>query len=149
MNEDAFWQLIEESAPIGPDPDAEQLAAALTQRLANAPLPMVIGFAEQLSWMLYRLDREVYGRELPGDAFLYTRCAIVAAGRATYEQILHDPSAFAPYARDLIWAEAVLYVPDRAYSHLTGEQWDRSTRYSFESYSNAEGWPDQASSDAP
>jgi hypothetical protein len=28
----------------------------------------------------------------------------------------------------------------KAYEHITGEEWDRSTRYSYESYSNAAGW---------
>ncbi|MFJ9250421.1 hypothetical protein [Streptomyces sp. NPDC101776] len=31
-------------------------------------------------------------------------------------------------------------MPDKAYGRITGEEWDRSTRYSYESYSNAEGW---------
>ncbi|WP_267885763.1 MULTISPECIES: hypothetical protein [unclassified Streptomyces] len=30
MNENAFWQLIGDCTPSMPDPDAEQLAAALT-----------------------------------------------------------------------------------------------------------------------
>ncbi|WP_240362853.1 DUF4240 domain-containing protein [Streptomyces sp. S1D4-23] len=75
MNEDAFWQLIEECRPTGPDPDAERLAAELSDRLAQSPLFVVTGFAEQLSWTLYRLDRKEHGEGLSGDAFLYTRCA--------------------------------------------------------------------------
>ena len=82
MNEDVFWQLIEDCRPTGPDPDAEILAATLTERLAQSPLSVVIGFAEQLSWALYRLDRKEYGYDLSGDAFLYTRAAVVAAGRS-------------------------------------------------------------------
>ncbi|WP_420714921.1 DUF4240 domain-containing protein [Streptomyces sp. WM6372] len=54
MDEDAFWQLIEDCRPTEPDPDAELLAATLTERLARSPLSLVIGFAEQLSWALYR-----------------------------------------------------------------------------------------------
>ncbi|MEU7020057.1 hypothetical protein ABZ990_05300 [Streptomyces sp. NPDC046203] len=63
-----------------------------------------------------------------------------AAGRAEYERALADPSAFAPYAEDLVWAEPLLYVPDRAYKELTGEEWGRETRYSYESYSNTGAW---------
>lgn len=142
MNEDAFWQLIEDCRPTEPDPDAELLAATLTERLAQSPLSLVIGFAEQLSWALNRLDRKEYGHELGGDAFLYTRAAVVAAGRTEFHSVLQDPSAFTPYAIDLIWAEPLLYTPDRAYKRITGEEWDRDTRYSYESCSNTEGWAD-------
>ncbi|MFF1838856.1 DUF4240 domain-containing protein [Streptomyces sp. NPDC058231] len=140
MNEDAFWQLIEDCRPTEPDPEAERLAATVTERLARSPLSLVIGFAEQLSWALYRLDRKEYGHNLSGDAFLYTRAAVVAAGRTVFDSVLRDPAAFAPYATDLIWAECLLYTPDHAYKRITGEEWDRDTRYSYESCSNTEGW---------
>lgn len=140
MNENTFWELIAECTPQTPDPDAEQLAATLTARLSDGPITVVTGFAEQLSWALYRLDREEYCGDLSGDPFLYTRAAVVAAGRAAHEAVLHDPSNFAPYAAGLVWAESLLYVPDRAYLHLTGEEWQRETRYSYETGSNAEGW---------
>lgn len=142
MDEDAFWQLIEDCKPAEPDPDADVLADTLTERLARSPLSQVIGFAEQLSWALYRLDRKEYGHDLGGDAFLYTRAAVVAAGRTEFDSVLRDPVAFTPYATDLIWAESLLYTPDRAYERITGEEWDRDTRYSYESCSNTEGWAD-------
>nr|WP_236072057.1 DUF4240 domain-containing protein [Streptomyces polyasparticus] len=142
MDEDAFWQLIEDCRPRKPDPDAEILAATLTERLGQCPLAQVIGFAEQLSWALYRLDRKEHAHDLGGDAFLYTRAAIVAAGRTEFDSVLQDPSAFTPYAANLIWAEPLLYVPDLAYRRITGEDWDRDTRYSYESGSNIEGWAD-------
>ncbi|MFJ6079848.1 DUF4240 domain-containing protein [Streptomyces sp. NPDC092369] len=100
----------------------------------------VVGFAERLSWALYRLDRREYGDELSSDQFLYSRAAVVAAGREEYESVLRDPHRFRPYANDLVWAEALLYVPDNVYKHLTGDEWDRSTRYDYESYSNTAGW---------
>lgn len=142
MNEDAFWQLIEECRPTGPDPDAERLAAELSDCLAQSPLFVVTGFAEQLSWTLYRLDRKEHGEGLSGDALLYTRCAVVAAGRAAFESVIRDPADFVPYATDRIWAEGLLYAPDHAYERITGEKWDRNTRYSYESYSNTAGWAD-------
>ncbi|WP_073927948.1 DUF4240 domain-containing protein [Streptomyces sp. CB03911] len=141
MNEDTFWQLIEDCRPPGPDSEAEQLAANITERLARSPLSLVTDFAEQLSWALYQLDRQEYGQDLSGDAFLYTRAAVVAAGRAVFCGVLQDAAAFAPFASNHIWAESLLYVPDRAYECITGGEWDRDTRYSFESFSNAEGWP--------
>ncbi|WP_330455636.1 DUF4240 domain-containing protein [Streptomyces sp. NBC_00820] len=142
MNEDAFWQLIEDCRPAETDPDGELLAVTLTERHAQSPLALVIGFAEQLSWALYRLDRKEYGHNLSDDAFLYTRAAVVAAGRTEFDNVLQDPAAFTPYAIDLIWAEPLLYAPDRAYERITGEEWDRDTRYSYESCANTEGWAD-------
>ncbi|MFE7512995.1 DUF4240 domain-containing protein [Streptomyces sp. NPDC057540] len=140
MNENAFWQLIEACSPAVPDPEGDQLAAALTASLTNGPVSDVVGFAEQLSWALHRLDRKEYGDGLSSDQFLYTRAAVVAAGHEAYESVLRDPELFTPYANDLVWAEALLYVPDKAYKHLTGDSWDRGTQYSYESYSNADGW---------
>ncbi|MFI6875155.1 DUF4240 domain-containing protein [Streptomyces sp. NPDC050400] len=142
MNENAFWQLIEASRSSGTDPEGDELAVALTARLSDGPVSAVIGFAEQLSWALYRLDRKEYGKGLSGDHFLYTRAAVVAAGREEYESVLRDAARFVRYVDNLGWAEALLYVPDDAYRHLTGDEWDRSTRYCYESYSNAEGWAD-------
>ncbi|MFB7915409.1 DUF4240 domain-containing protein [Streptomyces sp. NPDC056061] len=140
MNEDAFWQLIEECRPSAADPDGDLLAAALTARLANGPVADVIGFAEQLSRLLFELDRREYGDELSGDAFLYTRAAVVAAGREVYEGVRRDPELFVPFAEDLVWAEALLRVPDNAYRCVTGDAWDRGTAYDYESYSNKAGW---------
>ncbi|MFH9656233.1 DUF4240 domain-containing protein [Streptomyces anulatus] len=143
MNENTFWQLIEACGSSIPDPEGDELAAALTAHLTNGPVSDVIGFAEQLSWALYRLDRRDYGDDLSSDQFLYTRAAVVAAGREEYVRVLRAPQRFTPYANDLIWAEALLYVPDNAYRHLTGDEWDRNTRYSYESYSNTAGWTDE------
>ncbi|MDX3354690.1 DUF4240 domain-containing protein [Streptomyces sp. ME01-24h] len=140
MDENAFWQLIEDCKPMTPDPDAEQLVATLTSHLVEGPLGTVKQFAEQLSWALYRLDRREYGHSLSGDAFLYTRAAVVAAGRETYDRVLRNPAEFVPFATGGVWAESLLYVPDRAYEHMTGEEWGRRTRYSYESYSNTAGW---------
>ncbi|WP_234345247.1 MULTISPECIES: DUF4240 domain-containing protein [Streptomyces] len=64
MNEDTFWQLIEDCRHTGPDPGSERLAVALTNHLAQAPVCVVTGFAEQLAWALYRLDRRELGQNL-------------------------------------------------------------------------------------
>ncbi|MFD7736075.1 DUF4240 domain-containing protein [Kitasatospora phosalacinea] len=140
MDEDEFWLLLEECRPPGADPDAERLAAALEEHLSAGPVAAVAGFAERLSTALYRLDRRELGEELSGDAFLYARAAVVADGRAAHRAVLADPRRFAPYAEGLVWAEPLLYVPDRAYRRLTGEQWRRGTAHSYESRSNAAGW---------
>jgi hypothetical protein len=130
---------IEACCTALPDPEGDELAAALTGRLTNDPVSDVVGFAEQLSWAL-RLDRKEYGDDLSSDRFLYTRAAVVAAGREEHESVLRGPEGFMPYAGGLVWARGLLYVPNKAYKHLTGDEGDRNTRYSYESCSDTAGW---------
>ena len=75
------------------------------------------------------------------DGFLYARCAVVAAGQVVWEGVFFDIDKFAPYTSTERDGEWLLYVPDRAYELAAGKEWDRSTRYCFESYSNRDGWP--------
>ncbi|MEV0494316.1 LysR substrate-binding domain-containing protein [Streptomyces atratus] len=113
------------------------------------PRPMVADFrqtvlgeydAEQMPSALSRLDRRECGSELWADTFLYTRAAVVAAGREEFEGVLGEDARFTPCVTDLVRSEGLLSVPDLAYRHITGEEWDRSTRYSYESCSNVAGW---------
>lgn len=69
-----------------------------------------------------------------------TPAAVIAAGSEEYESVFRDPVRFMPYANDLVSAEALLYVPDNACKHLTGDEWVRSARYSYDSYSNTARW---------
>jgi hypothetical protein len=66
---------------------------------------------------------------------------VVAAGRAVWEAVFFNVDQFAPYTASTHEGESLLYVPDRAYELATGEEWDRSTRYCFETFSNLDGWP--------
>ncbi len=75
-----------------------------------------------------------------GDHFLYSRCAVVAAGREVYESVFEDSARFSPFTATTMEGESLLYVAQQAYERATGEEWDRATRYSFESYSNRDGW---------
>ncbi|MER5599396.1 DUF4240 domain-containing protein [Streptomyces sp. NPDC002265] len=79
------------------------------------------------------------------DGFLYARCAVVAAGQAVWESVFLDVDKFFPYTSAECDGEWLLYVPDQAYELATGKEWDRSTRYCYESYSNKDGWPDLGS----
>lgn len=140
MDEARFWRLIEECRPPWPDPDADDLAAALVERLTREPAAVTAGFAETLSRLLWELDRRELGENASSDAFLHTRAAVVAAGEHTYRAVRADPTRFAPFADGLVWAEPLLYVPDRAWRRGTGEEWQRDTRHCYESYANRAGW---------
>ncbi|MGW2204734.1 DUF4240 domain-containing protein [Streptomyces sp. NPDC001774] len=146
-----FWDLIATLDGATTQASCERLAEELSRR----PVPEIIGFAERHAEALYRLDQEKFGT-LPvvdltardgspfpqsSDVFLYTRCAVVAAGQAVWESVFFDIDKFSPYTASECDGEWFLYVPDKAYELATGEEWDRSTRYCFESYSNRDGWP--------
>ncbi len=75
------------------------------------------------------------------DVFLYTRCAVVAAGRTVWESVFFDVDKFASYTSTEYDGEWLLSTPDKAYELATGKEWDRTTRHCFESYSNRDGWP--------
>lgn len=146
-----FWALTATLNGEATEANCRRLAKELSRR----PLPDIIGFAERHAEALYRLDQEKFG-SLPvadmtdakgepfpqsGDSFLYARCAVVAAGRDVWESVFSDAGAFAPYTSTEYDGERLLYVPDEAYELATGKEWDRATRYCFESFSNEDGWP--------
>ncbi|MET9619386.1 DUF4240 domain-containing protein [Streptomyces sp. NPDC006464] len=147
-----FWALIATLDGEATLESCQRLAEVLSRR----SVPDIIGFAERHAEALYRLDQEKFGtlpvvdltardgRPFPqsSDVFLYTRCAVVAAGQAVWESVFFDVDKFAPYTSSECDGEWLLYVPDKAYELATGREWNRLTRYSFESYSNKDGWPD-------
>ncbi|OKJ56885.1 hypothetical protein AMK27_24600 [Streptomyces sp. CB02009] len=147
-----FWALIATLDGVATEESCRRLAEQLSRR----SVPDIIGFAERQAEALYRLDQEKFGT-LPvvdlaarydspfpqsADVFLYTRCAVVAAGQAVWESVFFDVDKFAPYTSSECDGEWLLYVPDKAYKLTTCKEWDHSTRYCFESYSNRDGWPD-------
>ncbi|WTX01058.1 DUF4240 domain-containing protein (plasmid) [Streptomycetaceae bacterium NBC_01309] len=147
---DEFWSLISTL-----DGRAEQdRCARLSEALARRPVHEITGFGERLAEALYRLDREEFGL-LPvtgmgspddpfpqsADVFLYSRCAVVAAGRHAYDSVADHPLRFAPFTAPELDGEWLLYVAPRAHQQTTGRAWDQRTRFCFESYSNRDGWP--------
>ncbi|MFJ8658474.1 DUF4240 domain-containing protein [Streptomyces sp. NPDC093795] len=147
-----FWALI---ATLNSEA-TEESCHRLAEELSRRPVTDISGFAERLAEALYRLDQEKFGTlplvDLTGrfgspfpqssDVFLYARCAVVAAGQAVWESVFFDADKFTPYTAGERNGEWLLYVPDKAYELATGKEWDRSTRYCVESYSNRDGWPD-------
>ncbi|MBX9424665.1 DUF4240 domain-containing protein [Streptomyces lateritius] len=146
-----FWALI---ATLNGEA-TEESCRRLAQELSRRSVSDIVGFAERHAEALYRLDQEKFGT-LPvvdltarfgspfrqsSDVFLYARCAVVAAGQAVWESVFLDADKFTPYTSSECDGEWLLYVPDEAYELAAGEEWDRSTRYCFESYSNRDGWP--------
>ncbi|MFG2596811.1 DUF4240 domain-containing protein [Streptomyces sp. NPDC048462] len=145
-----FWTLIEVLEGRADQGRCTRLVEVLAQRSAAE----ITGFGERLAEALYRLDQEKFGL-LPvadmsrpggpfpqsGDHFLYSRCALVAAGREAYESVFEESARFSPFTATTMEGESLLYVTQQAYEQATGEEWDRATRHSFESYANRDGWP--------
>ncbi|THA80326.1 DUF4240 domain-containing protein [Streptomyces sp. A0592] len=157
MTWERFWQLIEVlggEARMETCQGFEEGCARLTEILVREPVGQIIGFGERLAEALYRLDQAAFGT-LPvlgmqlsngspfpqsDDGFLYSRAAVVAAGRRAYEGVFGHPERFAPFtARH---CEELLYVHEEAFERVTGAEWDRLTRYDYESCSNKDGWPE-------
>nr|WSZ20878.1 DUF4240 domain-containing protein [Streptomyces canus] len=102
-----FWASIGTLGGKADEDGCNRLAVELSAR----PVLDIRGFAERLSEALYRLDQEKFGTlpvadlTLPdgepfpqsGDSFLYSRCAVVAAGQSLWESVFFDVDRFAPY----------------------------------------------------
>ncbi|MFI5532939.1 DUF4240 domain-containing protein [Kitasatospora sp. NPDC051853] len=157
MSWDRFWELVRR---LGVAEDGTVACAALdeaceelTAALAEEPVEQILGFGERLAEALYTLDRKEFcalpvlgptepdGSPFPrsADGFLYSRAAVVAAGRRTYESVLGRPERFAPFTG--LHAEPLLYVHEEAYERATGEQWDHLTFHDYETGSNESGRP--------
>ncbi|MFD3450684.1 hypothetical protein ACFWVC_00695 [Streptomyces sp. NPDC058691] len=57
-----------------------------------------------------------------------------------FESVFHDPEWFAPFTGQR--CELLLYVHEEALKQATGTQWDRLTRYDYESCSYKDGLPE-------
>ncbi|MFD0264387.1 DUF4240 domain-containing protein [Kitasatospora indigofera] len=152
MTWDDFWTLID----LLGDRCRCDYTTPLAEALAELPPARIVDFEERLAEALYRLDRREFGvlpvidMSSPGkpfpqsdDSFLYSRCAVVAAGRAEYEAVLADPARFAPHTATTLHGENLLDLAQEAYEEVTGEEWDVVTAFDYESCSNEDGWPEK------
>ena len=146
MTEATFWlfiSLLNWNMLGDDDAVVEPLVADLAQKTHEE----IRAFEDILASKLHQLDTEAHAREIGDGAygagyfsvdwFLYARCAVVASGRATYETVRNNPSAF-PRDREF---EALLNVASDAYERKTGETFDYTPRVSYETFSNRAGWP--------
>lgn len=149
MDDAAFWGLIDRldwSAQ-----DDEGVVAPLVKALRDMPDREIAGFSDHLARRLFALDGRAWAREsgatvwqgepdqLSIDGFLYARLAVVAKGQTFYEAVLVEPARM-PADADF---ESLLYVASTAWERKTGLNDDGSldSPVSFETFSNAAGWP--------
>ncbi len=102
-------------------------------------------FQEMLAEKLWQLDTQNHAQvfiddhpqgRLSVDDFLYVRCAVVAEGKDFFEQILAEPSTI---PQDLTF-EPLLHLAADAYTQKTGHRFVHTPQFSYETYSNEQGW---------
>ncbi|MBK8655373.1 MAG: DUF4240 domain-containing protein [Haliscomenobacter sp.] len=118
-----FWQVIE--LFDWSKEDSDDIMAPAINKLAGMPVVNIYLFADKLSEKLHQLDTRLHGEAylkneggdyLSVDDFLYVRCAVVAEGKAYFDNVLQNPSEF---PADLSF-EPILNLPDQAYELKTG-----------------------------
>ncbi|MEU0414745.1 DUF4240 domain-containing protein [Streptomyces griseorubiginosus] len=162
MVEAEMWQQLRVLDGKADEESVDSLVAELSQQNETD----IVAFSEALAEALWRLDTEAHFNQpvrdiddpedeetlpLSDDAFLYLRCAVIAAGRERYEQVLFDPTALAG-EWDFSEAELLLEAAPRAFEAVTGLSWDHETEFSPETGSNRNGWPtgeDQGGASSP
>lgn len=123
--ESEFWTLIG-LLDWGGRSDTD-VVSPLTAALLRMSPAKILGFQQCLKIVLDRLASDEFAAEalnanggseefFSTDHFLDMRCAVVANGKAFYEQVLADPSLL-PKDREF---EILLYVAEEAYRKKTG-----------------------------
>lgn len=148
MDENQFWKII--AALDWTTRDPEKILAPALAQLALFSKADIEHFHEILNEKLFQLDARKFAEQLASnrysdsqhkhfsvDSFLYSRCAVVANGRAFFENVLAEP---AKMPKEFTF-ESLLYLPRQAWAMKTGRD-----DYQFfpetwsETFSNADGW---------
>jgi hypothetical protein len=139
-----FWDIINQ-LDWSKEGDDAAVVEPVIQILEQRPLAHIYRFEDILSEQLWQLDTKNHAKVFLNDSenaylsvddFLYTRCAVVANGKAFYENILHNP---AEMPEDLTF-EPLLYVALHAYKRKTGKEFMFIPARNYETYSNKAGW---------
>jgi hypothetical protein len=80
--------------------------------------------------------KEPKGQTVSVDDFLYNRCAVVAEGKAYFEQVLSQPDLFPTE----ISFEPILRLTHEAYLQKTGRPFNYQPLFNIETYSNSKSW---------
>lgn len=144
FSETDFWQLIARLEGSGNTEAA--VIAPVVQTLQEQPLANIYRFTDILAEKLWQLDTRLHAQVfledpeeegyLSVDDFLYARCAVVAGGKAFYEEVLKNPDEMPV---DLTF-ESLLNIPVLAYQYKTGKSQMAPPAYNYETYSNKAGW---------
>jgi hypothetical protein len=148
VDADRFWELV---SLIGgyPPVDEDEAFQPIQTALAALGESEITGFEDTLSRLLYDLDRQEFaalptidtGREQSSDSFLYNRCAVVVAGRSSYQSVLEGTRSFQEFTHSHgPSSEPLLYVAEQAFEQLTGREWEHVPPLDYETGTNPAGW---------
>lgn len=125
----------------------QEVLEPLIAFLAKWGEDVIFAFDDKMAELLYALDTREIANSMnkkgndyfSPDAFLYSRCVALINGKPFYTAILKG-------RRKLKWDmefESLLYVPKQAWARLHSknmEEYPHSTKYSYETFSNVDGW---------
>jgi Protein of unknown function (DUF4240) len=147
MTEEQFWSLMSlvNWKKLGDD---DAVVRPLVSAITKLSVEEIFAFDDILAEKLHALDTEAHARHSGAasykgpneffsiDEFLYSRCAVVANGKQTFDEILTDPNEFPEDAE----FEAILYVAGAAYEKKTGQDYSHISKVCYETFSNKNGW---------
>jgi Protein of unknown function (DUF4240) len=147
MDENEFWKIIDMFDWKYEGNDDKVLKKAINY-LSKKSNEEIFAFEDILSELLYNLDGIEYARNIGEDAyvdentyfsvdsFLYSRCVVVANGRALYYEMLNNPDDMP----EDVEFESLLYIAREAYEKKNDEEFDYVPKYDYETYSNEGKW---------
>jgi hypothetical protein len=129
MDEDRFWQLIEQSRVN--EPDCEEQTEVLVQLLQRLGPEEILEFDRSFltqTFRAYRWDIRAVAYIINGgasdDSFEYFRCWLIAQGKEFFEAVLEQPEKAAERVKDdgeWVECEDILYAAGDAYEKKTGQ----------------------------
>lgn len=147
LDDDQFWELINK---VNIRLKGKRAISNLVSSLAELGIDSINRFYETLAFKLYLLDTKEHAKYmypdsydtpkdvvmLSEDGFLYDRCGIIVLGQIEYEKYLSNPSEI----RNIQDFELLLSVAAEAYKKAANSEYDYCSCYSFETFSNYDGW---------
>jgi predicted DNA-binding WGR domain protein len=150
MSDDVFWRIIKlfDWKKTGDDDAVLRRAVAALSQMTEED---ICRFEDILASKLFLLDTEAHAREIGSEAyhpdkhfsvdwFLYERCVVIANGRELFDNVLADPRNM---PKDMEF-EAILTLAGSAFELKTGRSFEYVAQPSYETFSNAAGWPARA-----
>jgi hypothetical protein len=141
VDEDTFWGLVESTRDEVGDPveRADDIAAALVNRLAGLSPDDLVGFEQQILALFLESHRwDLWGAAYlvnggcSDDGFDYFRGWLIAQGREVWDSVLEDPDSLADVLRpegadagrysDGLESQDMLAAAAEAYEQLTGSE---------------------------
>ena len=148
MDEEKFWAII--NLFDWNQKERGDILKPAAEVLSNFSESDIHKFHDILNEKLYALDGERFALELGSnkykkgghfsvDDFLYSRCGVVANGKAFFETVLKEPNKI---PKEFTF-ESLLYLPNKAWQFKTGEDnYDYFPEIWYETFSNPDGWPE-------